>query len=436
MKLLLSFRSYAVIAILLFVSQQAESQYLMDMLDTTKDVGKGLLSIYKRFDHIRISGYMQPQFQVAQKKGAKSFNGGDFSAHASNRFMLRRGRIRFDYVHYNKLDQPSVHFVFQFDGTERGVVIRDFWGRFLENKWQMFMVTTGMFARPFGYEINVSSSDRESPERGRMSQILMKTERDLGVMGSFEPRKPNHPLRYFKLDIGAFNGQGLAGPNEYDSYKDVIGRLSLKPYPLSKTIRLSAGLSLLQGGLVQNTKYLYRTTGTGNNKFFYVDSSAGNYGGKAPRKYYGADVQVKVKHGWGETEWRGEYWWGTQTAIAGNSETPGTLLNEPYYIRQFNGAFFYLLQTIINKQHQVGIKYDWYDPNTHVRGREIGLNGNNIQAGDIRYDTWSVGYNYYINDNLKLMLWYDRVQNENTSLASYAGDLKDNIFTCRLQFRF
>ena len=36
-----------------------------------------------------------------------------------------------------------------------------------------------MFARPFGFEINYSSSDRESPERGRKSQILMKGERDL-----------------------------------------------------------------------------------------------------------------------------------------------------------------------------------------------------------------------------------------------------------------
>jgi hypothetical protein len=436
MKLLLPFRRFVIVALLLILSQQVESQFLMDMVDTTKDVGKGLLSIYKRFDHIRISGYMQPQFQIVQKKGAESYNGGNFPVHVNNRFMLRRGRIRFDYVHYNKLDQPSLHFVFQFDGTERGVVIRDFWGRFLENKWQLFMVTTGMFARPFGYEVNVSSSDRESPERGRMSQILMKTERDLGAMASFEPRKPGHPLRYLKVDVGAFNGQGLAGTSEYDSYKDIISRISLKPYPLSKTVQVSAGLSLLEGGFVQNTKYIYRTTGTANNKSFYVDSAVTNLGQKAPRQYRGGDVQLKIKNRWGYTELRGEYWWGTQTATANHSETPPTLLTEPYYIRKFNGAFFYLLQNIINKQHQIGIKYDWYDPNREVRGKEIGLNGNNIQAANIRYDTWSIGYNYYINETLKLFLWYDIVKNENTSLNNYTGDLKDNVLICRLQFRF
>ncbi len=111
---------------------------------------------------------------------------------------------------------------------KEGVVIRDFWGRFYENKLQLMAVTAGMFARPFGYEVNVSSGDRETPERGRMSQILMRTERDMGAMLTFEPRKKQHPLRSLKLDVGLFNGQGLTGTEEYDSYKDFIARLSLK----------------------------------------------------------------------------------------------------------------------------------------------------------------------------------------------------------------
>jgi phosphate-selective porin len=41
-----------------------------------------------------------------------------------------------------------------------------------------------------------------------------------------------------------------------------------------------------------------------------------------------------------------------------------------------------------------------------------------------------------VNENLKLMLWYDWVKNENTALAGYLTDVKDNVFTCRLQFRF
>ena len=60
-----------------------------------------------------------------------------------------------------------------------------------------------------------------------MSQILMKTERDLGAMISFEPRKPDHPLRYLKIDAGLFNGQGLSASADFDSHKDFITRAGL-----------------------------------------------------------------------------------------------------------------------------------------------------------------------------------------------------------------
>ena len=147
----------------------AKAQFLMDMVDTTTDMGKGMLSIYKKFDRIKFSGYVQPQFQVAQSKGAKSYDGGDFAPTVDNRFMLRRGRLRIEYVHFAEKKGPSVQFVFQFDGSEKGFFARDFWGRIMENKYQDFSFTMGLFARPFSYELNLGSADRESPERGRMS---------------------------------------------------------------------------------------------------------------------------------------------------------------------------------------------------------------------------------------------------------------------------
>jgi hypothetical protein len=167
-----------------------------------------------------------------------------------------------------------------------------------------------------------------------------------------------------------------------------------------------------------------------------VDSSLSNIGRKAPRQYYGADVQFKWKHDQGATELRGEYWRGTQTASAGSSETPPALLDEPYYVRKFDGAFFYLLHNIVNKQHQVGVKYDWYDPNTEIAGEDIGKADSHTREADIKFNTLSFGYNYYFNPNLKLMLWYEIIKNENTALADYTGDIKDNLLTCRLQYRF
>ncbi|MBL7699149.1 MAG: porin [Chitinophagaceae bacterium] len=417
-----------------FLTQVVRAQFLVDMIDTTDTGEKGLWAVFRKSDHLQISGYFQPQFQVAQSKGAENYSGGDFSAHSDNRFMIRRGRIRFDYAHFNEAGLPQAQVVFQFEGSEKGVAIRDFWGRYYENKLQLFSFTGGMFARPFGYEVNLGSGDRESPERGRMSQVLMRVERDLGAMITFEPRKKSNPLRLFKVDMGIFNGQGLIAPEEYDNYKDFIGRVSLKPYSLSKTVSFSAGASFFQGGLMQNSKYLYQFEK--GPKSFRVDSSALNIGSRAPRRYRGFDAQLKIKNPWGQTELRGEYWWGKQTSYAAESGTPGSLLNEPYYVRDFNGAFFYLLQNIASPKHMIALKYDIYDPNRKISGSEIGILQSNTHAADIRYNTFGAGYIFFADEHLKLVFWYDVIKNEKTSLDGFTTDVKDNIFTFRVQFKF
>ncbi|MEP6845328.1 MAG: porin [Panacibacter sp.] len=437
MKLLLRNRVFIAVFILLSASQSAKGQFLMDMVDTTKEMGKGMLSIFKKYDRVKISGYMQPQFQAVQSKGAKSYSGGDFAPNVDNRFMIRRGRLRIDYVHFSENKKPSVQVVFQFDGSERGFFIRDFWGRIMENNTKLFSFTAGMFARPFGYELNLGSSDRESPERGRMSQILMKTERDLGAMVSFEPRNRTNWLKYIKLDAGIFNGPGLTALADYDSYKDFISRASLRSYPLQKNLLLSAGVSYFNGGLMQNDKYYYTLPTTTGQKQFIIDSSQANIGRKLPRKYNGVDAQIKWIHNikGAATELRGEYWWGKQTSSAITSETPPAVFTtDAYYTRQFNGAFFYLLHSF-DSHNQIGVKYDLYDPNIKLSGNEIST-ASGSHAADIKYSTLGVGYIHYFDENLKLVTWYEFVRNESTALDGYAQDLEDNILTLRLQFKF
>ena len=428
-------RGFALLLFFFTGIQEGRSQFLIDMIDTTLDREKNLWSQFQKYDHLIISGYLQPQYQVAQEKGVEVYSGGNFADQSNNRFMFRRGRVKFDYAHFTKDGKPSAQVVFQVDGTERGVNIRDIWGRFFENKWELFSVTTGLFARPFGYEVNLSSQVRETPERGRMSQILMKTERDLGAMVSFEPRKKDHSLKFLKFDIGVFNGQGLAGPAEFDSYKDIISRLSFKPKPLYPGFTLTAGLSFLRGALSHNSPYYYVQDNKGGG--YRVDSAAGNYGSASPRQYYGADIQGRWKHGWGKTIIRAEYWWGKQSGTAESSETPGELPeNSPFFIREFNGGFAYLLQDIINEKNQAGIKVDFYDPNTMLTGKEILPGQTGHGRADIKYSTFSVGFNRYFNDHLKLLLWYDIIRNENTGLPGYMDDLRDNVLTCRIQYQF
>ena len=431
------------ISVFSFVTVLSQAQLLMDMIDTSKTMGIRMFNMYNRFDNLYISGYIQPQFQFAESKGAASYNGGNFDSLSNNRFMIRRGRMRFDYQRKSKQELPAAHIVFQFDFTDKGSFVRDFWGRIYDTKFNVMSLTAGIFARPFGFEINLGSSDRESPERGRITQILMKTERDLGIMASFNPQLKSNRLHYLKIDIGIFNGQGLAAlsktppspATEYDSKKDIIGRISLKPYQFGKNIFLSGGTSFLYGGLAGANKKIYvgDTDSTGN-YIFRADSSKDWSGEIRPRQYFGADLQLKFKHKWGATELRGEYFWGTQTSTLKTTDTPPTISLLPLYSRNFNGGIFYFLQNIFNNKHQLGIKYDWYDPNTDVDGTSIRPNAG-LSPADIKYNTLGFGYISYFDPNIKLVLWYDLVKNELTSIDGFNQEIRDNIFTIRLQFR-
>ena len=115
---------------------------------------------------------------------------------------------------------------------------------------------------------------------------------------------------------------------------------------------------------------------------------------------------------------------------------PGTLPTGATYVRNFDAAFFYFLQNIINEKWELMAKYDWYDPNTDFSGNEIGKPGSNLNVADIRYNTLGVGITRYFTGNLKFLAYYDIVRNEKTLLPGFTDDVKDNVFTFRVQLRF
>jgi len=424
------------VMVLFFVFEASAQRYLTDF-DSSLFIRDTVRSVIARMENLSFSGYMQPQFQVAQSKGAPSYNGGNFSEFANSRFMLRRARVKIDYQVPSKNGGklPIAVFTYQLDGTERGVVTRDMFVRLYEPKRQNFSLAMGLLARPFGFEVNFSSSVRETPERGRASQILMTSERDIGAMITYDPQhwKKESP---FKLDVGLFNGQGLSGEREFDSFKDLISRLTIKPQSLSNDFSVAGGLSLLYGGWRQATKYKYEMAAENGRKFFKVDSSIANIGRKAPRHYYGADVQFVKEHGWGKTELRAEYWRGSQPGNLETTRNPGELPEGPTYIRNFDAAFVTFLQNIVNDKNQLMVKLDWYDPNKEVSSGEIGKAGTNMSEADVTFTTLGVGFLRHINKNVKVVLYYDVVSNEKTNLPGLTENIKDNVFTTRIHFTF
>lgn len=417
---------------------------LTDMIDTSTAMGRNMLALYNKLSHVGFSGYLQPQYQVSQSKGnSNSFQGGEWSPYSSNRFRLRRGRFRMDFSHYTPEGKPSVYFLFQFDGTEKGVNIRDFWGRYYENKYELFHFSMGMMARPFGHEVLYSSFYREAPERGRMSQTLMNTERDLGAMISLSPRKATSKIRWFSIDLGVYNGQGLTGTNEYDNHKDVVVRVSSKKQKLGKSnIRVSGGVSGYFGGITSQNATIFTTQKQGDFFMMRKDSSASNIGKNAARQYGDVDFQIVFPNGKkGQTELRAEYAFGQQTATLNSSMTPGSLPVDasnnptPLTTRRFDGAYFYFLQNLGSWDNQLVAKYDWYDPNKKVKGLQVDPS-RGFTSADVRYDTWGIGLLHYFNDYMKAILWYEKPINEKTAIKGYESVRKEGIATLRVQFSF
>ena len=146
----------------------AYAQRNLTDIDSSFFIKDTLRPFIKRFENLNISGYMQPQFQVAEQDGVQSFAGGNFSQFSRSRFMLRRARVKIDYLLKSSDNYPKALFTFQIDATERGVIVRDMFVKLFETKYDMLGLAAGFFARPFGFEVNLGSSYRETPERGRM----------------------------------------------------------------------------------------------------------------------------------------------------------------------------------------------------------------------------------------------------------------------------
>lgn len=396
--------------------------------------------------NLKITGWVQSQYQVADTAGAKNYDGGDFTPGSKSRFMIRRGRVKFTY------NQKNSQYVLQLNATERGVNLVEIFAKYTDPWVNSFSITAGVMNRPFGFEIQQSSSDRESPERSRFTQILMPNERDLGAMLTFQPHA-GKKLYGLKFDAGFYNGLGIAVPGttpptgsaagttgvtgltDFDSKKDFMGHLVYYKSLKNDKIKVGIGASHYNGGFLSQNDTIYKSfkTDSAGNKVWAMEK---NFANKiAPRVYYGFEGFFSIKTGIGTTTVRGEYFAGTQTGKLKDSKSPASAVTSPVYQRQFNAGYVYLIQRILDTKHEVALKYEWYDPNTKIAASDLnGVNG--MKEGEIKYTMIDLGYNLYLTQNVKFLVHYNMVSNEVTKIKGYTRDLKDNIFTVRMQYRF
>jgi len=383
---------------------------------------------------IKVSGYIQSQFQIAESDGIGTFAGGNFPSGVHSRFQVRRGRVKVNY------DNDLTQYVLQIDVTQNGIAIKDAYATIKEPWLKAISMTGGIFNRPFGFEISYSSSDRESPERTRVIQTLFPGERDLGAKIEIAPPETS-PLSFLNVRAGLLNGV-LNTANENDNFKDLIGRVGVQIPFAEQGLAIDGGVSFYAGQARSNSRVVY--TMDGSTKNFAVDSAAANSESYYDRSYLGVDVQLYYDLPvLGGLSLRGEYISGKQpgTATSGVFYNPGSTVTSLYQ-RDFAGWYVNFVQNI-GLQHQLIVKYDVFDPNTDVEGNDIGAAGKNLTATDIKYTTFGIGWIYHWDANVKFTFYYDMVTNESVNSATssaplipFKKDIKDNVFTVRMQYKF
>jgi hypothetical protein len=399
----------------------------------------GLHSVLDALKNIRITGYVQTQFRSTQSDtagrafGAGKFQGGTFSENVDNMFQIRRGRLKVEY----KTDLTRV--AIQLDALPSDVKLKEAYVELREPWTGTVGLQAGVFDRPFGYEVSYSSSRIESPERSRVVQTLFPGEGDLGAKLFVVPS--SGPWKSFRLDVGVFTGTSPTA-DEYDSYKDFIGQISVRlPLGENKT-ELGLGISGYVGKVRNNTRFVYSSGNIAPGVHgFVVDSAAGNLGAGVTRSYVGADVQFSSRIlPVGTTILRGELITGTQPGSITSSVSPTSQPTSALYKRSFMGWYATLVQNL-GSANQLVIKADFYDPNTDAASADF-VTGTNLGLGDIRYTTIGMGAVHHWDEHVKFVIYYDRVMNERlpslapSSLRGYTGDARDDVFTFRIQYRF
>src|SRR6188768_3228560 len=90
-------RIYTTLLMLIFSTAVLAQEVTEQPLDTLTRHTAGLRQEIDVLKRIKLSGYIQAQFQVVDSAGAKGYAGGDFANGVDKRFMLRRARLKAQY---------------------------------------------------------------------------------------------------------------------------------------------------------------------------------------------------------------------------------------------------------------------------------------------------------------------------------------------------
>jgi Phosphate-selective porin O and P len=385
------------------------------------------------FDHVKLGGFIQAQYEHHQDSEDQLQQGGALLN--QNRFLIRRARLsadgewKFASV-VLELDGNTIHGpAFGLQRAEASLAWRG--GRDAPAP-PLVELTFGLFYNPFGYEITEPSQDRPFMERSRASLAFFPSEPDVGarVSGSYS---------VFRYSVAVVNGEPKGELSGYqlqdpNGAKDILGRVGVD-VPVSDTLRVAGGVSLLNGtGFhpgTDNTKNTVIWTDLNEDGQVNLGELEGMPGtsGTVSQNYkrwaLGADLQVHVKTDLGWSMLYGE-------VSAGSNMDRGLYVADPVLTSVDARELGYYVGFVqhVGPHGLVGFRYDYYDPNADFFDRE----GGKLQPSTEEIRTYSPLVGVELPHRARLVFEYDFIRDYFALDSSgVPADLRNDTWTLRLQ---
>jgi hypothetical protein len=397
---------------------------------------------------IKVSGYIQAQYQ----------NFESLAVQPTNYFSLRRVRVKFTYE-----AADGVKFVLCPDFAPGNLSLKDAYV-VLNDRWtKSFSLWAGKFNRP-NYEVQYSSSQREVAERSKVIGALYPGERAIGVKLEYNP--VNVPLH---LQLAMLNGaDGIAinnasGTNlnsnenkDYDNSKDLMVRATYN-LKFGNFGALDFGAHGYFGSLKSNALKTLSSD--------YSTIKDAQIGDAIKRNWVGGEFQFFADV-LGGMSIKGEYIAGKNASIGYSpvaaAGTTAAIPGVANFQNNFSGYYLYFIKNL-GKKNQFAFRYDYYDPNTDITGKDVKvikytsadatLASRTSGKSDLATSTYSIALHHYFDDNLRISLNYDIVQNEKVGTSGlltesytnangtkgtldYNKVINQNLLTLRIQAKF
>jgi hypothetical protein len=296
----------------------------------------------------------------------------------------------------------------------------------------IIMATLGLFDIPFGFETAETSHTRFFMEPSLTSQALFPGQADLGA-------RLAGALGFFRWTIAIQNGYPLGAASPYlledpAAGKEVIARFGFDTQPRAN-LQLAGGVSGLTGqgfhagNLASGSTLQWHDNGTGaitsNNPVIGVGAQSATASQNFNHWAVGADVRTSIRWWPGVLKLYGEF------VIAQNLDR-GLYVADPIAtgIDQRELGFYMAAVQEVTRWGVVGLRYDFYDPNSNLFDNR---NGSLIPYSEA-IQTVSPLIGLVLPDRARLLLQYDIIQNAYArSAIGVPTNLADNVLTLRLQ---